>query len=342
MKSQFKKVLPKFLISPLRKIYIYLKRNQIRIAFIQMYLLDMNRYLKYSRTFGNNTSTKLIASIILQYHVIEKGLTMPETKLGFGRERIIALCGECSKYLQIYSQNDEQVDHAIGIILEYEEYHEKRHYNIDNEVKASIIHLKNMLRKKVENKTQFHSNKNEYFKHIKNSFYEFSNSRASIRNFSTEDLPLENLINALDLARNAPSACNRQSWRTYIILDKIKISEILTAQGGNRGFGHLVNKLIIVTGELGVFCYSNERNQVFIDGGIYSMNLLYALHYNAIAACILNCSFDYNKEQKIKSLVNIKGSEVLITMIACGLAPIDFNVSISPRYSIKRTNTIID
>jgi hypothetical protein len=90
-----------------------------------------------------------------------------------------------------------------------------------------------------------------------------------------------------------------------------------------------------------VFCNINERNQAFIDGGMYAMNLLYALHCNMVAACILNCSFDPGKENHIKSIAKIKDSEVLIAMIACGDPPEGFQLTMSPRNSLDTTNTII-
>jgi len=98
----------------------------------------------------------------------------------------------------------------------------------------------------------------------------------------------------------------------------------------------------MLTGELGVFGYSNERNQVFIDCGMYAMNLLYALHYNEIAACIMNCSFDYDKEQEIKNISQIGESEVLIAMVSCGIAPTEFKIATSPRYSLIKTNKLIN
>lgn len=306
-----------------------------------MYKLDRQRYLRYSRSLNSDNSNKMIGAIVLQYHVVEKGLTMPETRLGFGKERIIALCRDCIRYIHQYGHSEEQLKHAIGVVLEYEQYHKNENYKLDSEVLASIGQLKQLSDNNVKT-AQILKTRKEYFASINNTFVEFSNSRSSIRNFTKEELPLKNIMNALELARNTPSACNRQSWRTYVFTDKSKAAVILEAQGGNRGFGHLSNKLIVITGELGVFGYTNERNQVFVDGGMYAMNLLYTLHANEVAACILNCSFDYKKEQEIKKLCNIKDSEVLIAMIALGVVPNEFKIAVSPRYSLDKTNTIIE
>lgn len=336
------KFTPKYLLMILKSAYSFFKRKQLMNTFRHIYINDMIRYLKYSRTTSNDSFDKMLGAIILQYHVIEKGLTMPESRLGFGRERIISLCQSCIKYIEKYGQNDEQLKHAIGVILEYEEVHKNNNYPLDDEIKSHITGLKHIVKDCVETAAQKQVTKDEYFKNINDAFFEFSNSRASVRNYSQDDLPLTKIQKALELARNTPSACNRQSWRTYVYTDKNVICELLELQGGNRGFGHLTNKLIIITGELGVFCYTNERNQVYIDCGMYAMNLLYALHHNEIATCILNCSFDHNKEQEIKILGRIKDSEVLIAMVACGEAPNEFKIAASPRYNLNKTNTIIN
>jgi nitroreductase len=342
MKKFAKLIIPDYLMPLLSNFHLYFKRKRTYNRFKQMYLNDMLRYLKYSRTFGNDNPDKMVGSIILQYHVIEKGLTMPESRTGFGKERIILLCRECMEYIEKYGKEDEQINHAIGVVLEYEGYHESIGFILDNEVKDAINQLKDSLKTRVNITIQLQKTKTEYFKKTNCSFPDFSNSRSSIRNFTSEDIPLTKIKTALELARNTPSACNRQSWRTYVFTDKQMITRLLEAQGGNRGFGHLTNKLIIVTGELAMFCYTSERYQVYIDGGLYAMNLLYALHNNEIAACILNCSFDFEKEQEIKRFSGIKESEVLIAMIACGLPPEEFKIAISPRYSLIKTNRIIN
>lgn len=320
--------------------YLFLMRTRLWFSFCNMYLQDMNRYLKYSRTFGNNTRGKMTGSIILQYHVLEKGLTMPETRPGFGSDRVINLCNDCIKYIGKYGQEGEQLDHAIGVILEYEDYHKRNGFVPDSELAGMVSSLKSILAREVDRTEQTGMSGEEYFRYIKSPFPEFSQSRSSIRNFSGKELPLSGILQALELARNTPSACNRQAWRTYVFSEKELMGKILEAQGGNRGFGHLAGKLIVVASELGGFCYTNERNQAYIDGGIYAMNLLYALHSLGIGACILNCSFDHRKEEKIKKLAGIKRSEVLIAMIACGNVPDQFRIALSPRESIDKTNTI--
>ncbi|MFZ4522773.1 MAG: nitroreductase family protein [Bacteroidales bacterium] len=342
MKTVAKELLPVWLLQILISFYAFFRRKKSVYHFKKTYKKDMLRYLKHSRTLDSNNPDKMIGAIVLQYHVIEKGLTMPETRPGFGRERIKSLCISCIDFILKYGSSDEQIKHAIGVILEYKDYHDNSGFQLDNELLALISRLKNLSEEPVKCSKQIQTTKDEYFRHTSSTFCDFSNSRSSVRNYGLETLDIQKILKSIELSRNTPSACNRQSWRTYIYTDTKKVGQILEIQGGNRGFGHLANKLVVIAGELGGFCYTNERNQVYVDGGMYAMNLLYALHSNKVAACILNCSFDFDKEMEVKKICEIKNSEVLIAMISCGEAPSEFKIAVSPRYSIGKTNKTIE
>jgi nitroreductase len=331
IKQIIKKVLPKILLNKWRN-FISIKR--LKAA----YNYDMKRYIKFSDNYSHDSKIKLIGLIIREYHVVEKGLTMPDTRYGFGKDLIIDLIKHCFEYIKLYGKNEIQLVHAIKVILEYEEFHSKQNFVLDTELKNLINKLKGY---NIQPSLQIEMNKTDYFKDINNSFPLFSDSRSSIRNFSEEVISIENILKSLEIAKNAPSACNRQCWRTYIFSNKSNINEILNIQGGNRGFGHLTNKLIVITAEIGGFANLEERNAAYVDGGIYTMNLLYSLHFNKIAACILNCSNGIDKDVLMRKVCGIKESEVFIAMISCGIPPEKFKIAFSERYNVEYTNTIM-
>lgn len=333
MKNLIKRIIPDSLASIIRSFLLFKK-------LYPAYLYDLKRFHKYSGTDGNNSEVKLIEKIITKYHIIEKGLTMPQSRLGFGKDVILSLIDLCIKFNKQYNVNDVQYLHALGVIKEYDEFHQKNNFQLDPVVSTAISNVVKLSSAVSTKQLVFQSD--SFFEHIESNFVQFSNSRMSIRSFDDKkDIPIETLNSVLDLAKNAPSACNRQTWRTYIIQDKDEVQKILNAQGGNRGFGHLANKVIIIAGELGGFASPGERNQVFIDGGIYAMNLLYSLHYYEIGSCILNCSHSVEKDGKIRSLLKIKESEVFIAMIAIGIPSSNFKVALSKRYGIEHTNKFI-
>lgn len=323
LRSTVKLLLPSFLLNWLRKIR-YKKECKACYAY------DAKRFTQYSNSFYKwDSSEKLIGQIVAEYHVIEKGLTMPNMKLGFGIDMMKSLIEHCKLYRLHFNNTNEQFLHALGVIAEYRLFHERNNYVVNEMLVISIDELLSQSDCSYSS-PQLAMSRDDYFKFSYASFEDFSSSRHSLRNFSgTIDVGL--LEKAVRLSQNAPSACNRQPSRVYIIQDKKIIKQILALQTGNRGFGHLADKLVILTGELGGFLSLSERNDVFLNVGIYAMNLLYALHYYQIGTCALNWCSMPDQDQKLRRICDIIPSENVILIIACGGVPDKFKIALSYR-----------
>ena len=181
--------------------------------------------------------------------------------------------------------------------------------------------------------------KKNIFNHSDSSFKNFLKSRYSVRNFYGK-ISIKKILEAIEIAINSPSACNRQPSRVHIIKSKYLKREVLKLQGGNRGFGHLADKVLIVTAELSGYRDVSERNGVFVDGGLFSMNLLNALHYQKIAACPLNWYNSNTNDLKLRQLLSLPKSETVIMMIACGGLPNEVKLAYSKKNNINTIHTI--
>src|SRR5690606_2840615 len=124
----------------------------------------------------------------------------------------------------------------------------------------------------------------------------------------------ETIRDIVDIAKSAPSVCNRQGWKAHCYSDKLKIKELLSYQNGNAGFTDVIDKLLIVTADAKAFT-NYESNQIFIDGGLFSMNILLAIHAAGLGACPLNTCYPYFIEKKVKLASEIPDNERLIMMI---------------------------
>jgi nitroreductase len=318
IKSTIKTIIPLFVLNRIRS-YRYRKLCK------SCYKYDAIRFSKYSNSYTRwDNSEKLIGQIIAEYHVIEKGLAMPNMRLGFGKELINDLILHCNLYAFKFDIQKEQFIYALRVIKEYKLEHEKQNYSLEESLLKSIDNLlsNNIL---LSPSKQIIMTKKNYFKFNKSSFKDFSNSRKSLRNF-TGIVDLDIIKKAIALAQNAPSACNRQPSRVYVVQEKGRIEKALKVQSGNRGFGHLANKLIILTVESGAFLGLHERNDLFVNGGIYAMNLLYALHYYQIGACPLNWAKMPEQDLELRKICNILPSEAIIMLIACGGVPDKFKL----------------
>jgi len=330
MKKLIKSLFPQFLYSIIRSSIRYIRLSKC-------YLYDLNHYFKNSMDLDDNSEGKLISRIILDTHVIEKGLTMPETKLGFGKVRLKVLMDNIKFFVINFNTTNPQLLHAFSVLQEYFSFHEKSNFELVPEITADyneLVNLKNEKSFAYSQRNQLEITKDDYFSNLESSFPLFSESRSSIRNYSSENVSNEILNSALNLARNTPSACNRQAVRVHLYRDADSIADILEIQGGNRGFGHLANFLIAITFKPSVYFEQNERNSGFVDGGMYAMNVLYALHSKSLAACILNAAHTPEKDIKMRHAAKLPSDETFVAFIAGGIPPDTFKIARSYRYPL--------
>ena len=66
----------------------------------KLYLYDYEALLRFSNAFCANNREADLSRIIMSYHVIEKGLTMPHRRLAFGKVTVVELIGCLEKQLK--------------------------------------------------------------------------------------------------------------------------------------------------------------------------------------------------------------------------------------------------
>ncbi len=147
---------------------------------------------------------------------------------------------------------------------------------------------------------------------------EFFWRRKSVRVFKPQAVAESLIETAVDLARNSPSVCNRQSWRVYAINSEPLLSEVLPLQNGNESFRSEIPVALVITSDLQKFSGAGERNQVWVDGGLFAMSLAWALHGLGLGTCMLNWSVLNSQSELLRSKINISDSEEIITLMAVG------------------------
>uniref|UniRef100_UPI0026EDFAD6 nitroreductase family protein n=1 Tax=Streptococcus merionis TaxID=400065 RepID=UPI0026EDFAD6 len=295
------------------------------------YSIDRNKYISHSIHFSEtNSFQNLRGRITLDYHNIEKGLThIEDMRKGFGQSAMNDLFKALDEYVEKgYPVDDIRYVTAINVLKKYIERHKEHNFSMpDLEHKINAYPLGNIVDSGV-----YVINHNK-FEH--NSFRELLENRHSIREFGSEVIDYNKLQESILLATRAPSACNRQPCKVYLVSDIDLIKELLHLQGGLNGNGSNIQYLILITSNKSLYRWDHERNQNFIDGGIFSGTLLYSLEANNIASCPLHCDLSINVENDIKSLLSISEPEDLIHFIAVGSFPEQsvVPVSLRDRYS---------
>lgn len=302
---------------------------------------DFRRYVTHSSTYSAMSQERMLGKLVLYYHVLEKGLSFENSRSGFGTQVLDNLIDTANKYVELqYDTEQLQFKTACSVIQKY--------FEANANMTSRVIELNGKMNSDISQFCQVDLGgkrtvtKSEILKAVDLDFKQFFNARHSIREFSDQEVDKQLILDAIDIAKKYPSVCNRQAIRTYLITSKDKVMEHLSYQNGNRGFREKIDKVIVITADLSVFSKAEERNQPFIDGGIYLMGLLLSLHSKGLGAVALNWSMHKKSDQTYRKLGTIKDSEVIISFVGVGNLKEHMTVPKSERNNIKDTLTVIE
>ena len=163
----------------------------------------------------------------------------------------------------------------------------------------------------------------------------FFSSRHSVRQFDLArkvepGLIVEAVRRALEVA---PSVCNRQGGRAYMLTSRAAKAAALQHQNGNAGWGHEAAVVLVLTAAQESYVQGEkERYQGFVDGGMWAMAVLMSLHSVGLASCALNWAVDMRTDRSMRRSVGIPESDSILMLVAVGHYPqLPFRVAASPR-----------
>lgn len=321
------------IIKRIIKKILYLYEKNIFIS----YMKDAVKYKKYQ--YNNpkmNSINSHEAKILRQAHMLEKGMALSSPRRLFGVEKAKELIEMIHRFqLAGYSvEKNEVVIDAIGVLYAYVNFHEKKGDDI-HEIKEKLLKFSKFYNEKGVYGT-LHITKEELNKCIHSEFLEFFKSRHSVRQFADKDIDVNDIKKIVELAMHAPSACNRQSCKVYYYDNKLLNASIAKIVGGNTGFEKDAKGYLVVTSDISSFYDSAERNQTYVDGGIFALALIEACHYYGMASCIIQNGENYEREKAIRLLLkNIPLNEKVILFIAIGYYRDEFEYAVSNRKAVK-------
>jgi len=252
----------------------------------------------------------------------------------FGKDKIPFLMNSLQNYnLEFSTFPAEKV---IGALQKYLEYHSNRgiHDPFLEKVKSFVgdFKLNSQPSGGVKPFTVYQSD---------SGGRDFLLSRSSCRLFNKNKVDNELIKQLVSIAQSAPSQCNRQSVMVHCYQESDQIRRLLELQGGSRGFAEKVGNLFVISSDTTAWGGPGQRNQLYVDGAIFSTSVLYSIHALGLIGCPLNLAVTNKVEDEIKTCGQIPGDQRLIMMIAFG-APIDGDlfVASSPRRSVNEILSI--
>lgn len=298
------------------------------------YIFEARRFAKLNTNNRyRNNKNKHRAILLRMSHGLEKAFSLPNMREKFGVNAAKALLAEIKAYYELYGLESEVLE-GLKILKNYFHYHLDTN---DSEISSLNTEFKELI---YELNIELADLGGDCFKQIsvvtdfnEKQFDEFFMARYSVRKYKDEIIPIDTIKHCGYIAGKTPSACNRQPWNLRVLQSRSQINKALSIQNGNRGFSDEISNLVIVTGKISCFS-SKERNQVYIDCGMYSMSFILALHSRGISSCALNMSYQSGDELNIAKELSFEQDEVPIMMIAIGKAADDAILANSTRKSV--------
>lgn len=301
-------------MSSLKNIYafFYSKRRLTKL---------LNLEKKYLSRFNGSFDTckdavKLENKIRIGVHGIEKGFSYRDPRPAFGVEKILNLLDSLACYKALPDSNESFVKDCLSTIKYYIDAYK------DYEKIAPVVKeydtLASFVKCDIEaSNAILQIDKREVDAILAAMDYEsFISSRHSYRFYAGTPVDQELLKKALKIAEHTPTACNRQAQKVYVMTGENK--DKLLNIGPSRGFVSEVDTAILITVDMRAY-FSEEFYQCYVDGGLYAMNLINAIHSTGLGCIPLTASmFAVNQRKELCEKFNIPLNEAPIITIGIG------------------------
>ena len=132
------------------------------------------------------------------------------------------------------------------------------------------------------------------------------------------NLKIEDIKEAIEIAKYTPSPCNRQYIKIhYYKGGKVK-ENVFKYSIGKTGFYLEGVNTFIITFDVNGLNWPGERNQGYFNAGLFSMNLVNAFHSIGIGTCFIQFANTVEEEEKLKHINKIPSNERIAVILFAG------------------------
>lgn len=334
MKQRIKKLINDFqkIIQPLFIRTSFLSRLYF-LFFDQAYGFEQQSVLKSKIKYRNSNGIQKESSSLLRrnIHRLEKGLIMRPRRSIFALDYI----GETLKVFELARKiegfNEKELMWADAVLCEYFLVVDSS----DKRLKKHILHYESLGISAASNTVPYKSV--DRAKHTV-SYAELTQlvkARRSTRWYLDKAVPRELIQDAVYIASEAPSACNRQAFRFICIDDESAISKVAKLPGGTAGFLDNIPCLMAVIGDHSAYLEFRDRHAIYIDSSLASMQFMLACETLGLSTCAINWPELKQLDKRVTSVLNLPQYERVIMFIAVGYSLPEGGIP----YSSKKEST---
>ncbi|MFL3653305.1 MAG: nitroreductase family protein [Pseudoalteromonas sp.] len=334
MKNLLKKIIPKNAINNFRKLISFIDKSAISV-FSKTKVTSSFYYLIFNKSFMREHQSvlkgrvkyyqsleKIEDSCVLlrrNIHRLEKGLIMQPRRDVFGK----AFIGETvDAFVLAAKQNalkESEGNWFNDVLSKY------------FEVVSSSLEIDSARKKyesvcqesKILNRAKSIPYARESIKETNISFEQLEvlyKQRRSIRWYEDKAVDISLINKAVDIATQAPSACNRQPFKFHTVMNKDKVKKVADCAMGTTGFSHNLQTIIAVVGDLSAYPAERDRHVIYIDGSLVTMQLMLALETLGLSTCAINWPDIETREKMLDELLGLNKHERTIMLLAVGYA----------------------
>jgi nitroreductase len=167
--------------------------------------------------------------------------------------------------------------------------------------------------------------------------------RRSVRWFSPQPVPRELVDQALLVARQSPSACNRLPYEFRIFDDPAMVERVARIPFGSAGYAHQIPAIAVVVGRLSHYFSPRDRHVIYVDSSLAAMSFMLALETLGLASSVINWPDFEPLERKMQKTLGLDYDERVVMLIAFGYGDPEGLVAWSekkPLDTLRRYNTL--
>ncbi|WP_219013031.1 nitroreductase family protein [Shewanella algae] len=350
MKSLLKKIIP---LNSRRKIKTWFSVINLRvldfcsksIVFTKIYYTLFNNYYTYEQKATLSGKVAFIKAIAKEkatspqlrrnIHRLEKGLIMKPRRDVFGEAFIL---DTIDMFLVAFRSNKtckEELQWALDVLNEY--FSVVSDTKIIKQARDSYMDIVKTGGYTIENKKPYIRNDNMTNTISPEQLQGLFQQRRSIRWYKDETVDESLIEKAITLASSAPSACNRQPFE-FLVINNAKNAQRITAlAAGTAGFYQQVPCVILVVGDLSCYPSEADKNVIYIDSSLASMQLMLGLETLGLSSCPINWPINNDREKRIREIIKFPDYKKVIMMISVGYADEEGMIP----FSAKKTNELL-
>ncbi len=297
-------------------------------GILNVFTFNRERYavLKGQRNYYRNLKKVRRNRVELRrnIHRLEKGLIMVPQKPVFAGDYISETIDYYEQAVKQYIENKENIDltelqWAHDVLKQYFNVVETNNKVVNNANRRFEATLKTYDGGQ-ESKMPYLS-RDRIQSHVAfDDLLMLSRQRRSIRWFQQKKVPRQLVDQALLVAQQSPSACNRQCFEFKIFDEPELTARVAKMPFGASGYAHQIPTMVVVVGKLSSYFSPRDRHIIYIDSSMAAMSFMLALETLGLSSCVINWPDFEPLELKMQKKLGLDTSDRVVMLLAVGYA----------------------